>query len=468
MKRMACGTAATLALVGLAACFSNPANDLNNDNFNKVQATPVVMFTKVGDSIQLRLRLVNDANNAAITSFTIAGVGAGVSVRYDDLFRPFYLNGDDTLVVPVDKNIQQYYVKGVAPGTWTFTATATANTSATGTITVTVESKDLGAALSPTTGLSAGDEVTITATPGLVFSQTSAVSFETGTAVVVGRAADSTSITVIVGPGTSGAATVTKVGTAANPVIGVQTLSTTNALTAVPSVTVAPTTVSTASPAFGASMTVTLGGSLKFIAGSKILVGGNQGFITSVSADSSTATFVPLGGSTGNVTYTGIVLGFLTSVGLDVPGNKTVTVGAAASDPNALAIGTASTFAMPAAVGATAVLSDGASSYAAGGPCAAIVGGNGCRYYKIVVTSTGTYSLELRWDTAVTADLGGFLTNAAGTALGNGGYADSFGDQAGGPETGTWSNLAAGTYYIMIAQWGGGAPSFHFGIKRTS
>lgn len=468
MKRMACGTAATIALAGLAACFSNPALDLNNDNYHIVQPTPLVAFTKVGDSIQLRLRLVNDNNNGAITSFVIGAVGTGISVRYDDKFRPYFLSGNDTMTVPVDKDMQQYYVKGLAPGKWTFSVTATANASApAATITITVEGINLGAALSRLTGLNPGDTVAINAPTGLVFSQTSAVTFATGTAVVVARAADSTQIKVIVGPGTSGVATVTKVGTAANAVIGTQTLVTTNALAAVPNVTVAPTTLSTAAPAFGTSMTVTLGGSLRFLAGSKILVGGRQGYILSVSADSSTATFVPIGGSNGNVTYTGIALSFLNSVALDVPGDKTATVGAAASDPNATSIATASTFTLP-AVGATLVLSDGGSAWPAGGPCN-LAGGDGCRFYKIVTTATTSLGLELRWDNGTNTDLGAYLVNAAGTALASSGAADAFGNQAGGPETGSWNNLAAGTYYIAIVWYASGpsAPYFHLGLKRT-
>ena len=469
MKRMACGTAATIALAGLAACFSNPALDLNNDNYHLVQPTPLVAFTKVGDSIQLRLRLVNDNDNGTITSFVIGSVGSGISVRYDDKFRPYYLNGADTLSVPVDKDMQQYYVKGLAPGKWTLSATATANTAApAATITVTVEAINLGAALSRITGLNPGDTVAINAPTGLVFSQTSAVTFATGTAVVVARAADSTQIKVIVGPGTSGIATVTKVGTAANPVIGTQTLLTTNALAAVPNVTVAPTTLSTAAPAFGTSMTVTLGGSLRFLAGSKIFVGGRQGYILSVSADSSTATYVPIGGSNGNVTYTGIALSFLNSVSLDVPGDKTATVGAATSDANATSIATASTFTLP-AVGATLVLSDG-GPFTAGGPCAlGSLGGNGCRYYKIVTTAVNTLALELRWDNGTNTDLGAYLVNSTGTGTGSSGSADANGNQAGGPETGSWTNLPAGTYFIAIVWYNSGPqpPYFHLGIKRT-
>jgi hypothetical protein len=251
MKRMACGTAATLALVGLAACFSNPANDLNNDNFHVVQATPLMFFTKTGDSVQLRLRLVNDANNGTITSFTLGSVPAGIVVRYDDKFRPYYLNGADTLSVPVDKDMQQYYVKGVTPGKYTFTASATANTAATpATITVWVEAKDLGAALGATSG-NAGDVLTITAPAGTQFTRAagtagttpgntggSQVTWASGAASTTELvSADLKTLTVTLVKGQGGIATVTLVQsviTGLDPTVYTQTLPTTNALTIVP------------------------------------------------------------------------------------------------------------------------------------------------------------------------------------------------------------------------------------------
>ena len=457
MKRMACGTAATLALVGLAACFSNPAQDLNNGNFHIVQAVPVAAFTKVGDSIQLRLRLVNDVNNGAVTSFTIAGVPAGISVRYDDEFRPYYLDGSDTLVVPVDKDIQQYYVKGLAPGKWTFTATATANTSApAATVTVTVEAKDLGAALSPTTGLSAGDEVTITATPGLVFSTASAVTFPTGTAVVQSLSADSTVMTILVGPGVSGAATVTHVGTAANPVIGNQTLKTTNTLGAVPNITVAPTTLSTATPALGASMTVALGGSLRFTDNSVVSIGGTPAWILSTSADSSTATIVPDATSSGAVSYTGVVLKFLNSVGLDLASdNKTVTVGTTppAVDPNTAALATAPTVTL--APAARSIVVTGAGTFANAGQCGGTTG-DGCELYKFVLTGEGNYDIYFQWQGG--SDMGLYRLNEAGAGASSQGGCDDGGQGSSGqPEECSVTGLAAGTYYFAVVFFGTGS-----------
>jgi len=454
MKRMACGTAATIALVGLAACFSNPALDLNTDNFHIVQPTPLVMFTKVGDSIQLRLRLVNDANNGAVTSFVIAGIGSGISVRYDDKFRPYYLGGGDTLVVPVDKDIQQYYVKGLAPGKWTFSATATANTAApAATITVTVEAIDLGAALSRTTGLNPGDTVNITAPTGLVFSQTSAVTFATGTVVVVGRATDSTQIRVIVGPGVSGVATVTKVGTAANGVIGTQTLKTTSALTAVPSITNAPTTVSTASPAFGATMTVALGGSLRFTSNSVINIGGSPAWILSRSADSSTATIVPLGVASGAVTYTSIVLSFLNGVALSVPGDKTVTVGAPVADPNTSALATAPTVVL-AAVGSSIIVS-GTGPFNNAGQCGGTTG-DGCELYKFVLANPTSYDINFVWQGG--SDMGLYRLNSSGGGASSQGGCDNGGQgSTGQPELCIINNRPAGTYFFAVVFFGTGS-----------
>jgi hypothetical protein len=444
MKRMACGTAATLALVGLAACFSNPANDLNNDNFHIVQATPVVMFTKVGDSIQLRLRLINDANNAALTSFTVTGVPAGISVRYDDKFRPYYLNGNDSLVVPVDKNIQQYYVKGVAPGTWTFTATATANTSASVSITVTVEAKNLGAALSPTTGLTAGDTVTINATPGLVFSQTSAVTFATGTAVVVNRKADSTQIKVLVGPGTSGVATVTKVGTAANPTIGVQTLATTNALATVPAVTTMPLSFSATTALTPVTVTST---GFVFKSNFTVKFGIRQAWTVSVASDGLSAVVVlPTGLSSATPVASGVALDFLASVSLnDVTGNTTATNAATTAWNGANPDATAPTITAAAAGTIVDFYDTGDINYGAdlldnGGPN---------KWYKLILPSAGTRTYSLGWTN--TSDIDLYMTD-----LGiNTAYVARF--TTANPEVGS-TNQPAGSYWIGISLYDGDYP----------
>ncbi len=137
MKKLACGTGAFVVLFGLAACFSDPGKTINNENFNTVQASPTVSVLNVGDSDQILIRLVNDANNAVSTEFTIVNPNpAGIAVHATPNYRNAYFGGSDTLIPVPDKAQQQYYVVGLTAGDYQFMAVPTYNPSDTGIITV--------------------------------------------------------------------------------------------------------------------------------------------------------------------------------------------------------------------------------------------------------------------------------------------------------------------------------------------
>jgi hypothetical protein len=470
MKQMTSGMLALAGVFALASCYSYTSEAINNANYNTVQATPQYAVMKVGDSDQLIMRLVNDANNGAVTSYTVSNIGSGVLVHYQDGYRPVFDSKLDTLVKTTDKNAQQYFIVGVAPGLWTFTVTPTSvNTGVSATVQALVTPINLGnGTMSKTSGLNPGDTLTITAPANVVFSQASVPTFAVGPSpAIVGVAADSSSLRVLVAPGDSGILTVTKMnvkqaGTNASQL----SLSTLDAITKVPAVTVAPTTASTLTPAFGATMTLALGNNLRFLPTATITIGGRAAYIISRSADSSTATIVPTGGSTGAIAYTNLVLKFLTTVPLSIPGDQNITVGAVSSDANASSIATASTITLP-ATGVTQVFSDG-GAYTAGGPCAiGALGGNGCRYYKIVQATAAGYNWELRWDPNTTTDLGLYLLNSTGTAS-SGTIADGFSNQAGGAETSAAAGFTVpvGTFFMTVVYYNSGPqpPFFHVKI----
>lgn len=451
MKGLIRGAAGLAVLLALSACANDETIALMGPPTG-VQATPAVAFTSVGDSVSVVVRLVNDRNQAVPTTFTISNVGPALTVYYDSKYRPDYTQGD-TLIVPEVKPQQRYFAKGAAPGSSTFTVTSGSLST---TVTVVVQPKTLGAALNKTTGVVAGDTVTITAPAGLKFTPTSAVTFATGASAVAVRAADSSTIKMVMGPGAGGVATVTNVLLNYAPTLAVRTLVSTNALALTPAVTVIPTTVSSTAPAFGATMTVTLGGGLRLTSTSTIKVGGKTAYILSKTADSATATIVPYGGSTGTVNYTNVVLSFLNTVVLPaVPGDKNVTVGAVTNDANALAKATAPTVTLP-AVGQTLIFSDG-SPYAASGACAGIGGGDGCRWYKFVLAAPLKVDIELRWDG--TADLGLYSENGGATF-----FVDGFGNQDGGPEAKANITIPAGTTYFVNTNYGAESLFFHMKI----
>ncbi len=151
MKHLVRGTAGMIVAASLVACYDYPSAAINNDNFHIVNANPVIGFiAKPGDSLQVLLRLTNDANTGTLTSWTITNPNPdGIEVHYDALYRPIY-TGDTTTAPETDKNQQRYFVLAKAPGVYTFTATPTANTGVAGTITIRVQPGDLGASLKQT------------------------------------------------------------------------------------------------------------------------------------------------------------------------------------------------------------------------------------------------------------------------------------------------------------------------------
>lgn len=447
MKQMVRGAIAILALSGLAACVDDPLLDINGAP-REIQANPLVMLVKQGDSSAVLLRLINEANNSVPTTFTISNVGAGIVLNLDPTYRPEFINGSDTLVVPVVKSQQRYYVRGVTSGEYSYTVTSQGISQ---TFKVRVEPANLGAALSRTTGV-AGDEVIITPPNGASFTQTATVAFATGANAIKTRAANGKSITVLVGPGVTGAATVAGVTLDYYPSLPALTLVSTNTMTT-PALSAAPTTLSSGTPNTGASVTVALGGSLRFLGAGKVFVGGVEAGITALSADSSTATIVPSLGSTGAVTYTGIALSFLTSVALALPSDGKTIVPSATFGGTTLAGGTdianAPEIALPTVAGRSAVITD-QGGYGTYGTCLAALGGDTCRIYKIVVPATTTYTLRGVWNN--TADIGFYRLNSVGGFAAT--IADALGQSSSQAESGTMANLAAGTYYIAVVYYG--------------
>ena len=450
MKGLIRGAAGLAVLLALSACANDETIALMGPPTG-VQATPASAFTSLGDSVSVVVRLVNDRNQSVPASFVISNVGPALTVFYDTKYRPDYTQGD-TLIVPEIKTQQRYFAKGAANGTSTFTLTSGSLST---TVTVVVLPKNLGAALNKTTGVVAGDTVTITAPAGLKFTPASVVTFATGPIAIASRAADSSSIKVILGPGTGGVVTVTNILMNYAPTLALRTLVSTNSAATTPAVTVAPSTVSNLAPNIGVPITVSLGAGLRFLGTAKIFIGGREAGLQSLSADSSTATVMPMMGSTGTISYTNIALSFLTSVPLALNGDKNITVSATyggASDPNAGTIGAASTVAVP-PVGRSFIYSD-AGPFTMSGPCGAVTG-DGCRFYKFVLAGPGTYDLEFRWQG--TSDMGLYRVNSVGGSPSSQSGCDNGGQGANAVETCSVSGLAAGTYFFTVTFFGTGS-----------
>ncbi|HEY4102190.1 MAG TPA: hypothetical protein VGM20_15070 [Gemmatimonadales bacterium] len=479
MKQITCGAVAVLGMFTLAGCYSYASKDINNSNYDLVQANPVFATMNAGDSDEVIFRLVNDANLGALTSYTITGVPAGIAVNPIPNYRPQFLN--DTLNPTGDKTAQAYYIRGITPGRYTFVATPTSvNTGISTTVTVLVRPITLGSALSKHT-VSFGDTLVLSAPAGSVFSHASAVTFTTGAVGIVSLSADSTKLTLVAGPGITGPASVTNVGELAAPTIVKKTLVTQDSLVS-NLLTTAPTTFSTTTPDIGVPITVALGSALRFTSTSQVLVGGTKAGIESISADSSTAQVVPLAGTTGAVTYTGIVLSYLPGTALSLPSGQSVTPtsvygGPSSTHPNSIA--TADT--IPLTGSRSYVVSNGGGipTACSAGAVAAFGGGITCAYWIVTIGTNAKMSGDIRWTASTTDDLGLILQSADGSgclavlADNKGPVLGNVGDDATTPlncgESAT-QTLTSGTYLLTLVSFNEGGttiPSwFQFRISQ--
>jgi len=162
--------------------------------------------------------------------------------------------------------------------------------------------------------------------------------------------------------------------------------------------------------------------------------------------DGSTISFVPVPGSaSGPAQVNGILFDYLGSLTLNVPSDVSLTVPAGLS---ATSFGTAPDLALP-GTGLTATYIDG-GAYVGDAECTGTFGG-ACRIYTFTVAASTSLTFNLTWDG--TTDLGGYFYTSAPALIGFGGC-DAHGNGAGGqPETCT-RTFTAGTYYLVLDDFG--------------
>lgn len=113
MKHLVRGTAGLVAALGvLAGCADDPALDLAGAP-TRILVNPSFLFITQGDSQAVRIRTINDLNDAVLAKYDVTDVGAGIAVGFDARYRPDYNNPGDTLAVPEMKYEQRYFVKAV-------------------------------------------------------------------------------------------------------------------------------------------------------------------------------------------------------------------------------------------------------------------------------------------------------------------------------------------------------------------
>jgi len=190
MKGLIRGVAGAAMVLGATACAEDYSIDFGGAP-SAVQASPEVMFLASGASKELLVRLVNERNQGTPASFTLANVGAGLTVTYDDKYRPEWTSVNPVLAAPLVKEQQRYTVSANLPtgGERTFQLTSGGLA---GTVKVYVTPTAIGLTGGPG-GLM--EVVTLTA-PGFLFRPNLAINFGELRAEVLSVAEDGLSAQV--------------------------------------------------------------------------------------------------------------------------------------------------------------------------------------------------------------------------------------------------------------------------------
>lgn len=450
MKHLVRGTAGLVAAIGvLAGCADDPALDLAGAP-TRILVNPSYLFINQGDSQAVRIRTINDLNNAVLAKYEITNVGAGVAVNFDARYRPDYINGADTLAVPELKYEQRYFVKALAPVATTFQV-QNGNLSSTVNVAIVPDTLQLGAGLNKTTA-ALGEEVRVSAPATLRFNDNSTVTFDVGgAAVITARAADGSSITFLPRPGTSGTARVSNVTMRYAPAVAGQNMRTTNTLT-IPAVTSIPA-VHSKTTGIGAAEVITMtAAGFKFLPTTTVSYGTRAAFVISVSADSNTVTLLaPTGLANVVPTISNAVLSFLPAVPLvSVPGTQGITTGTGYTALTGTATPTAGT-SPEATIGATGAGVFFADAGAFTG--ADIIGGGGpLKWYRLTNTPAATRRFIGGWNNSADVDV--YLTNAGVSA-----FVNTSGGTSANPEAFNQALAANTSYWIVAVLYEGSAPS---------
>jgi len=314
---------------------------------------------------------------------------------------------------------------------------------------------DIGTGLS-TTAPALGAPVTLTLPAGLKLIPESLVTLNVAGAGILpkGRtlSADSTVITFTPPPNAdsfvvvSGVIPTTLAGCCATAANYSLLLGTSVKITT-PVIDSLPSTLTTSTPAANDEVTVTVtDGAFVLDDTANVVIGSSP--VTLISKTANSITFVPPPNATGGVTVNGVTIG---GFSLALPSQAgSLTVGPVTPLGTTTGQATAPTLDLPGA-GAVTTLFDQPDFAAADDPIIPLVGPSA--FYKIVVPAGGDYTITTNWD--IGSDIDQFLCQSPidDVGLANCDFSAATGNQ---PESATYT-LAAGTYFIVLNDFGGDA-----------
>ncbi|MDQ3208061.1 MAG: hypothetical protein M3Q37_05590 [Gemmatimonadota bacterium] len=198
MKRSMCGLVVLAAAAGLWACKGDPTEPLREGEI--VRTEPSAVFVDQGGTAFVTVQLLDGQGNQLTADFQAQNIGPGITVTKDTNFLPTTTGSLETR--------ERFIVTGVDALVTSFVVTSGGASD-----TVAVRVIPAGAGIPPatvaSTGPNASDPTVLTVPAGYQFNPDSGVTFDAGAAIVIDRAADGRSITVLPPPGTTTTGTAT-------------------------------------------------------------------------------------------------------------------------------------------------------------------------------------------------------------------------------------------------------------------
>jgi hypothetical protein len=201
MKRLILCSSVAVSLALLAACSGDPTGDLRS-GVEKLNPSPSQMFLQQGKTGTVVVTATDGQGNQVETAFAISNVGAGITVERDPTFRPVFVN-DSQLAPPATDAMFRYRVTANNLVSTTFTVSAE-DKDTTVQVNVTSAPGTIPAATVTSTGTPVNTPTVLAIAAPYQFPATDAFArFDAGDALVIDRAADGSTLTVLAPPATT-------------------------------------------------------------------------------------------------------------------------------------------------------------------------------------------------------------------------------------------------------------------------
>jgi hypothetical protein len=249
MTHSKCGLLLLLAAAGAVACGGDPTSSFREGN-ERIVATPSSLFLNQGAQIFVVTELQDAQGNQLDATFDPTDVGSEITVERDSTFL-------ETTNGTTLKTRERFIVTGVSPGLTSFTVRS-------GSVSLAVSVRVIPTSIAATFSNAApapNEPVIITLPSGFAFHADATVESDLGPGVVLSFSADSTSISALIPPSSTGPLTLGGFGAAFLPGLSL-TLATADPITAAASVGTESTGTapSVPVPAAAGDSTIFLGG----------------------------------------------------------------------------------------------------------------------------------------------------------------------------------------------------------------